>query len=247
MIPKELLQNEYKSWLQQNVKTESSRNKYFSAIQIISKEMLALKVIDKDLFEVVNFEDFIILCDKILKNNFFIKKDRVGHNMYSSALRNYYRNFLAEKFYCDNDIVLDMNTSTWTDETDKGEYRAEISLSTLSKLQELKSGNITEGEKRKIQSYVYERNSRARLLCIEHYGSVCQVCGCDMAKIYGEEFTGKIHVHHKVPLNEIAQSYEVDPIKDLVPVCPNCHMILHCKKDGYYTVDEIREKINKLR
>ena len=45
---------------------------------------------------------------------------------------------------------------------------------------------------------------------------------------------------HIVPLSEIGEEYVVDPIRDLVPVCPNCHMALHSKKDGVYTVEELR-------
>lgn len=27
--------------------------------------------------------------------------------------------------------------------------------------------------------------------------------------------------------------------ENLAPVCPNCHMILHAKEDGAYTVEEV--------
>jgi 5-methylcytosine-specific restriction protein A len=47
-------------------------------------------------------------------------------------------------------------------------------------------------------------------------------------------------VHHIVPISEIGKEYIVDPIRDLVPVCPNCHMALHSKKDGVYTIEELR-------
>jgi DNA-binding response OmpR family regulator len=38
--------------------------------------------------------------------------------------------------------------------------------------------------------------------------------------------------------------YIVNPEKDLIPVCPNCHMILHTKKaDGQYlSVEELMER-----
>ena len=91
----------------------------------------------------------------------------------------------------------------------------------------------------------YERNQEARLKCIEHYGAKCQICGFDFEEKYGKDFKGKIEVHHKVPLSEIRNEYIVNPIKDLIPVCPNCHMILHSKKDGTYTVDEVKEIIKK--
>lgn len=46
------------------------------------------------------------------------------------------------------------------------------------------------------------------------------------SEIYGPEFGGVIHVHH-VPLAAIGEEYVVDPIRDLCPVCPDCHMALH--------------------
>ena len=85
----------------------------------------------------------------------------------------------------------------------------------------------------------YERNPQARAACIAARGTACTVCGIDFGKEYGPEFEGKIEVHHIVPLSEIGEEYAVDPVNDLVPVCPNCHTALHSKKDGVYTVDEL--------
>jgi 5-methylcytosine-specific restriction protein A len=48
-------------------------------------------------------------------------------------------------------------------------------------------------------------------------------------KTYGPEFKDIIEVHHIVPLNQIGEAYAVDPINDLIPVCPNCHTALHSK------------------
>lgn len=59
-------------------------------------------------------------------------------------------------------------------------------------------------------------------------------------KVYGEIGRGFIHVHHKVPLSSIGKEYELDPIKDLVPVCPNCHAMLH-RKEPPYDVNDLKE------
>lgn len=104
---------------------------------------------------------------------------------------------------------------------------------------------LNEGQKKLILSTTYERNLKARKICLDYYGPICQICGFDAEKIYGLKFKGKIQVHHKVPLNEIGKNYRVDPIKDLVPVCPNCHMIIHSKKNGYYTINEISKKVKE--
>ncbi|MEK7486660.1 MAG: DUF3427 domain-containing protein [Planctomycetota bacterium] len=87
-----------------------------------------------------------------------------------------------------------------------------------------------EGSVRQVVVNKYERNTLARRLCIEHYGAICRVCGFDFHKTYGELGEGFIHVHHLVPLFEINQEYILDPIKDLIPICPNCHSMIHRKK-----------------
>ena len=43
----------------------------------------------------------------------------------------------------------------------------------------------------------------------------------------GDIGEGYIHVHHLVPLAEVEDGYDVDPVEDLRPVCPNCHAIIH--------------------
>ena len=39
--------------------------------------------------------------------------------------------------------------------------------------------------------------------------------------------------------SEIKSLY-IDPIKDLIPVCPNCHSMIHSKRPAF-TIDEINE------
>lgn len=84
-----------------------------------------------------------------------------------------------------------------------------------------------EGALRRITVNAYERDPNARRACIAHFGASCRVCGFDFGAIYGELGAGFIHVHHIRPLSEISAGYEVDPEQDLVPVCPNCHAMLH--------------------
>ena len=48
-----------------------------------------------------------------------------------------------------------------------------------------------------------------------------------MDEIYGPIGSGVIHVHHLVPLADLTGPVKVDPILDLVPLCPNCHNIVH--------------------
>jgi 5-methylcytosine-specific restriction enzyme A len=103
---------------------------------------------------------------------------------------------------------------------------------------------LEEGKRKTISVNVYERNPFARKKCMGYYGVQCQVCDLDFEQKYGEIGKDFIHVHHIVPLHELQEDYTVNPIKDLIPVCPNCHSMLHRKENGVYlSVEELRERI----
>lgn len=84
-----------------------------------------------------------------------------------------------------------------------------------------------EGTTRTVSVNVYERSASARKACIEHYGWDCSVCGFNFEQHYGEFGKNFIHVHHLKSIADVDSQYEVDPISDLRPVCPNCHAMLH--------------------
>ena len=99
-----------------------------------------------------------------------------------------------------------------------------------------------EGSVLTVQVNRYERNPEARIKCIEKHGCQCQICGFDFEKVYGKAGKGLIHVHHIIPISTIKEEYQIDEEKDLIPVCPNCHAMIHRKK-APYTIEEIREMI----
>jgi hypothetical protein len=98
---------------------------------------------------------------------------------------------------------------------------------------------VIEGTQQRIMVNAYERNRRARHVCLVYHGTRCICCGIDMAERYGPVAEGFIHVHHLIPLGTIRQAYVLDPIADLRPVCPNCHAVIHLN-DPPYSVDEVR-------
>ena len=107
--------------------------------------------------------------------------------------------------------------------------------------------NIKDGETRDIHYQGYERDPKNRAACLAHYGFKCQICGFDFSSFYGPEFAGKIEVHHIDPLCRTKSAHDIDPIKDLIPVCSNCHTALHSKKgerDEVYSPNELRKMIN---
>lgn len=99
-----------------------------------------------------------------------------------------------------------------------------------------------EGACRKITVNAYERDTKARKACIKHYGYRCAACNLDFAERYGALGKNFIHVHHIVPLANIGKKYTVNPVKDLIPVCPNCHAMLHRTKE-VLTIDELKKRV----
>ena len=102
---------------------------------------------------------------------------------------------------------------------------------------------IFEGAVTRVTVNSYERNPRARQECIDYYGGYkCQICGMDFGKTYGSYASKFIHVHHLKPISEIGEKYMVIPEKDLIPVCPNCHAMLHLKHE-----DGSRSSVQELK
>lgn len=204
------LENNFSQWLKSNKKiSESSINKYVGAVRTIGRFLS--EELDKEvkIFDISTELEFNQIMSLINKNNpKTFNRYKTGNNMYSIGMK-YYGEFL--KFY-----IL--------------EHRDDINDS-----EEILEDEVEyiEGAKKLVTVNAYERDSNARKRCLEYHGFFCKICGFDAEKIYGKEFEGKIHVHHIIPLNEIGTEYKVDPVKDLIPVCPNCHMILHSRKPAF--------------
>ena len=105
---------------------------------------------------------------------------------------------------------------------------------------------LHEGARRQIWIDAYERKPEARRKCIAYHGATCRVCGFDFAETYGEIGRGLIHVHHLTPLSEVDGTYEVDPRHDLIPVCPNCHAIIH-KRKPTFTIEEVKAFLRQAK
>ena len=97
---------------------------------------------------------------------------------------------------------------------------------------------VFEGVKNQVLVNKYERNRGGRKKCIAHYGKSCMVCGFDFESTYGRIAVGYIHVHHIVPISTVGKRYRLDPIKDLRPVCANCHAVIH-RREPALSLEEV--------
>lgn len=94
-------------------------------------------------------------------------------------------------------------------------------------------------EKTRIQTY-YERNPKLRAKALKLHGTTCKVCGFNFSEIYGKYGEGYIEIHHIFPLSSYKKSELVNPMTDLVPLCSNCHRMIHRKKQ-LLSIDELKK------
>lgn len=99
-----------------------------------------------------------------------------------------------------------------------------------------------EGKTKTVTSKTYDRSPIARQECIRHYGYNCAVCGFNFEKVYGDLGFTYIEVHHLRQIAGVGEEYQVNPVKDLRPVCANCHRMLHRRRPAL-SIEELRLKM----
>jgi 5-methylcytosine-specific restriction protein A len=161
---------------------------------------------------------------------FFLRKirDDFGQNVFDRALKTSYKhvkyyNSLGHGKQVQTEQLLDKLKEELSQENSMAVYPDEVNVNPLF-----------EGAIKNVSINAYERNAKARKICIDYHKPVCCVCSFDFSSHYGEIGKNFIHVHHIVDLSQIDGEYEVDPINDLCPVCPNCHAMLHTQQPAMH-------------
>lgn len=106
-------------------------------------------------------------------------------------------------------------------------------------------GARTEGEITSYYGKKYERDPLNRELAIQIHGVTCAACQFNYEQKYGERGRDFIEIHHIKPLSSLGGSTEINPDKDLVPLCANCHRMVHRRKDHVLTIEELRGILQK--
>lgn len=190
-------------------------------------------------------EENTILLSSILNNRISGRTNTLGATIYLiNLLDMYYEECTAVPVLLD--ILAGMIKTTYFTKDNKGipilDYKEhkfdcgkDEELYTL--FPDEVDSRFHEGAKKIISVNSYERSKLGRNKCIEKYGFNCVICNFSFKKVYGKLGEGYIHVHHLKPLAEITREYTLDPVKDLRPVCPNCHAMLHRK--GNISIKEL--------
>ena len=155
-------------------------------------------------------------------------------------------------------------TNYWRDgvrKIDKPTYKRILSHSSISKMTSSKKSDSArktkeaieevdlqtylEGMKKEYIATRYERHPRLRKQALAIHGFDCAGCGFNFEETYGELGEGFIHIHHRLPLHTLSSEVIIDPEMDLVPLCPNCHAMVHRNKAALLDVKQLRELIKK--
>ncbi len=141
--------------------------------------------------------------------------------------------------------IEEQDTDIEKDIVDEAVLASGMMLSLLNVIStEEKCIGYDDGKKISVLQNRYERNPLNRELCLQANGYVCKICGFDFERKYGAIGRHFIHVHHISQLSLQDGAVTIDPVSDLIPVCPNCHAMLH-RKTPPYTPDELKSLLQK--
>lgn len=110
--------------------------------------------------------------------------------------------------------------------------------------QPLYEEGLPEGASTRVTVNRYERSPANRAACIAHYGAVCKGCGFTFQEVYGPLGEGYIEVHHRMPLSRMGGQYVINPVTDLVPLCANCHAMVH-RRNPPLELNELQAIVRK--
>ena len=194
----------------------------------------------KSVFEELDHNYYDRVREKIATNGEMRAADKEADNMYSYHLKQW-TSFLESKAF--KELFKKKRSS---DDKPKATDMAEPAKPLASPFRE-----ETEGERKHIvkETEVVRRNPQLRQQCIERYGYQCQCCGMNFAELYGEKLGANfIEVHHLKPIS----TFEEDGIPEnfldnLVPLCSNCHSMIHHINDSEHPLRDLREAYRGIK
>lgn len=102
-----------------------------------------------------------------------------------------------------------------------------------------------DGDVSRVVATRYERKRVNRMRCIRKFGWACQICDFDFAEHYGDLGKEFIEVHHLTPLAAAGAPVLIDPHRDLIPLCSNCHRMVH-RGGATLSPDEVKSALARV-
>ena len=150
----------------------------------------------------------------------------------SSKSTNYWRDGVREITQDTYDKILNIA------ETKEREFK----LPSIKGEFESENSSPIEGTKKTRYTAYYERHPIYRQQALDIHGYNCKACGFNFEKAYGNLGKDFIHVHHIKPVSE-SGPITINPVTDLIPLCPNCHSMVHRDKKHTLSVQDLMDII----
>lgn len=112
---------------------------------------------------------------------------------------------------------------------------------------------IQEGTKKLTEVAVYNRSTTLRNYAISYFSSddkiYCNCCNFNFQDFYGEQIgKGFIEIHHTKPIfkyeDEDLENTLENAVKNLTPVCSNCHRMIHRNWNKPLEIQALIDNIN---
>jgi putative restriction endonuclease len=86
---------------------------------------------------------------------------------------------------------------------------------------------FVDGFRKEISHEITVRNASLVRAAKRAKPCICEVCGFDFAKVYGNIGRDFIEGHHRRPVADYGKAGKRITVKEIILVCPNCHRMLH--------------------
>jgi DNA adenine methylase len=109
--------------------------------------------------------------------------------------------------------------------------------------------SVREGTVTVTQQKTYHRSQKLRDAAVEYHSQhgqlSCFACGFDFEAAYGDLGKGFIEIHHLKPIYSYGEEDVEKTIREalinVVPLCANCHRMVHRYKDRMLSVEKLRD------
>ncbi len=188
----------------------------------------------KGIYEQIDHNFYDRVRDMIAHNTEMAREDEEAALQYSVQLRTY-SNFLQSKAFTSLFKPKRTRQTSKTTKTAADAQHPTVSIQPTER-------KWTEGERKHTEFERLHRNPALRQACINKYGYQCQCCGMNFAEMYGEQLGARfIEVHHLQMLSTYDENRPADYVENLVPLCANCHAMIHHIAGSEHPLRDLRQ------
>lgn len=174
-----------------------------------------------------------------------IELTKPSRNSLRAFVRLQFEYLVKDRVFCQNGRNrYQLRNHVVEDQQSKIQLSLPLEAQLFSDIDSESEDNFAEGAAISSVSITYERDPKARRVCLSIYGFACVICKFNFEAEFGQIGCSYIHVHHLEPLHQGER--QTNPENDLRPVCPNCHAMLH-KRVPPFSIEELKEIKRKAK